>query len=142
MKMFLTLLAIISLQTTFAQDTTVTHLKDGDLNLSKAHTQIISIKEICPIISGRMSCMAYGSIVKVKITFNGCVDNFGGYFSSFKVHHEVGTLSFGAINIANEDSQVTRCVLPPTKTIAITVPFEGTIILDDLTYTPAIMPKL
>jgi hypothetical protein len=131
MKTFLTLLALVSFNA-FAQEST--QLKDGDVSFSKAHAEIISVRLMCPKNPGGFSCMAIGSIIKVKVTLNGCLDTFGGYFSKFNVVNGKGVLSFGAINIANEDSMRVRCIAAPTKVVTITTSYQGKIQLESLEF--------
>ena len=133
MKALLTLLALIFVQQVSAQE--MTSLKDGDLNLSQASAKITSIREICPKIPGRWTCMAYGSVVKVEASLHGCLDRLGGYFSKFEVIDGRGILYFGAINIFNKASMTARCVKIPTQTVSVTVPFEGEIELVNMDFT-------
>jgi hypothetical protein len=129
MKAILTLLALIFVQQVAASE--VTDLRNGDLSLSQASAEIISVRPICPANPGGRRCMAYGSVVSIKVTLNGCLDHMGGYFSRF----EGSTLYFGAINIFNKASMTARCVRIPTETVTINVPYEGSIELVDMDFT-------
>jgi hypothetical protein len=141
MKMFLTLIALVSLQTAFAQE--VTELKRGDLSLSGASAKITSVKPLCPSVPGQVSCAAVGSMVKVKVSLGGCLDTLGGYFSSFKIVNGKGVLSFGAINIANEGSRVARCYTAPIAIVTIYVPFEGkTVVLEQMDFRGNNLPQM
>lgn len=133
MKALLTLIALFFVQQVSANDTTV--LQKGDLNLSAATGEITSVREICPKIPGRVSCMAYGSVVTVKVTLQGCLDRMGGYFTKFEHIDGKGVLYFGAINIFNKASMTARCVRAPSETVSIGVPFEGEIELVNMDYT-------
>lgn len=134
MKTLLTLIAFVCLTSeAFSQDQT--NLQTGDMNLSKAEAKIVSIREICPRIPGRMTCMAIGSVVTVEVTLNGCLDRLGGHFAKFDFVNNKGILHFGAINIFNKASMTARCVKIPTKRIDLHVPFEGDIELVDMDYT-------
>lgn len=123
MKLFI--LSFLFLFPVFAGE--ITPLEKGDRHLSTANAEIVSIKEICPSVPGRVRCMAYGSVVKVKVTMTGCLDRMGGYFHDFTVSEGKGILSFGAINIFNKASMTARCVRMPTETLTLNVPFEGDI---------------
>ncbi|MBA2405727.1 MAG: hypothetical protein H0V66_13200 [Bdellovibrionales bacterium] len=139
MKMFLALLTLVTLQTAFAQE--YTKLKDGDMNLSGAEAKITSVKPVCPRVPGQVSCMAYGSIVKIKVSLNGCLDTLGGHFSSFKIVNGKGVLAFGAINIANESSRVAMCYALPVEIVTIHVPFEGKVELEKMEFRGNILPQ-
>lgn len=132
MKTLFVLLTFLFVQTVSAN---ATALKSGDLSLSQAEAELISVKEICPKIPGRGTCMAYGSVVTVKIKLNGCLDRLGGYFTNFEVVDGKGVLSIGAINIFNKASMTARCVARPTKTVKVRVGFEGDIELVNVDYT-------
>jgi hypothetical protein len=130
MKMLLLLsLSIFSL-CSFAEQFTL--IGKGDASISKAESRMKSVKKIC--VYGE-DCAAFGSNVKIEVFLKGCVDRFGGYFSTFKIMNGRGVLSFGAINIFNTASLVTDCVQANTKEISIYVPYEGEIVLEDLNYT-------
>jgi len=133
MKTLFIAMSLLCLQTAFAQD--VTELVNGDLGISQADASIVSVRDICPPNPGGMTCMAYGSIVEVKVALNGCMDTFGGYFSKFEVIDGKGVLNLSAINITNEKSQFTRCLTRPFKMIQISVPFEGEIELVKTEFT-------
>lgn len=132
MKTLFVLLTFLFVQTVSANTTA---LKSGDLSLSQAEAELISVKEICPKVPGRMSCMAIGSIATVKIKLNGCLDRLGGYFTNFEVVDGKGILSVGAINIFNKASMTARCVARPTKTVKIRLGYEGDIELVNVDYT-------
>ncbi len=133
MKTLLTLIAFVCMTSqAFSQ---VTNLEKGDMNLSKAEAKIVSIREICPRVPGRISCMAIGSVVTVEVTLNGCLDRLGGHFAKFDFSEGKGILHFGAINIFNKASMTARCVKIPTKRIDLHVPFEGDIELVEMDYT-------
>lgn len=133
MKALMSLIALLFVQQVSAND--ITALKSGDLSLSQAFGEIISVSKICPAYPGRVTCMAYGSVVKVKVNLSGCLDHMGGYFTKFEQIDNKGVLYFGAINIFNKASMVARCVRPPSETVSITIPFEGEIELMNLDYT-------
>ena len=140
MKLLLALIAFASLQTAFAQEYTA--LEEGDHSLSAADAKITSVKPMCPRNPNGMSCMAFGSMVKVKIALYSCVDSFGGYFSSFEVVNGKGVLSVGAININNERAASVRCYAPSFKSVSIYVPFEGKISVENMEYRGSIIPAL
>lgn len=139
MKLIFTLTILLSLQLSFAQEQT--KINRGDVSISGTTAQITSVKPICPKVEGGMSCMAYGSIVKIRVNLAGCLDTFGGHFSSFKVEKNKGVLAFGAINIANKASLTALCYTIPTKIISITVPFEGDIKLENMDFRGNITPE-
>lgn len=132
MKTLIVLLTFLIAQSVFANST---ELKSGDLSLSQAEAEMVSAKEICPKVPGRMSCMAYGSVVTVKIKLNGCLDRLGGYFTNFEVIDGKGILSVGSINVFNKASMTARCVARPFKTVKVQVPFEGEIEVVNSEYT-------
>ena len=133
MKILVALVLCLSLQLAFAHD--FTDLSQGDLGLSQATAKLISAEPICPQIAGGMACMAYGTKVSVKITLNGCLDNFGGYFTNFEIIDGRGILSIGAINITNKASFTARCVRMPTKKATIVLPFHGDIEVVNVSYS-------
>lgn len=133
MKTFITFLTLFCLQSAFAQD--YTELNSRDLGLSKATGEITSIGPICPQIPGRLSCMAYGSKVVVKVGLNGCLDRLGGFFSKFESVDGKGVLYFSAINIATKESSTVRCFQQASQTVTIYVPYMGDIELVNLNYT-------
>lgn len=140
MKTFLVLLALVCMQQTAFADG-VTALKKDDLSISQADAKIVSVKKICPASPGGISCMAFGSRVIVKVTLNGCLDRFGGYFSRFETINGKGYLFFSAINIFNKASTVARCVRAPSQNVEIHVPYEGQIELVELEYMGDILPQ-
>lgn len=131
MRTLITLFALFSVQA-FAQ--TGTNLEKGDLGLSAAHGEITSVREICPRNPGRISCMAIGSIIKVKINLNGCLDRVGGYSSKLDVVDGKGVLYFSAINIDTKASQTALCIQQASKTVEIYTHFEGEIELVNLDF--------
>lgn len=132
MKFLIAFTALFSMSLAFADG--VTSLKNGDLNLSQASSKITNVREICPANPGGIRCMAVGSVVTVKVTMNGCLDRFGGYFSKFEVIDNKGYLFLGTTNIFNKASMVARCVQAPFEIIQLHVPFEGEIELVNLEY--------
>ncbi|MCM2351247.1 MAG: hypothetical protein NDI69_14595 [Bacteriovoracaceae bacterium] len=132
MRMFLFLMFLAFSNVAFTQD--ITSFEKGDLHFSKAHSELISVNQICPPRPDRISCRAFGSIAKVRVTLNACLDRFGGHFSRFEVIDGKGVLFFGAINIFNQSSTTARCVRAPTEIITINVPFEGEIELAPLNF--------
>lgn len=132
MRMFLFLMFLAFTNVAFAQD--ITSFEKGDLHFSKAQSELISVNKICPTQPDRISCRAFGSIAKVRVTLNACLDRFGGHFSRFEVIDGKGVLFFGAINIFNQSSTTARCVRAPTEIISINVPFEGEIELAPLNF--------
>jgi hypothetical protein len=139
MKMFLTLIAFVSMTHAFAQ-AEYTAIKEGDISLSGVAGEIVSVKKICPRTGSGISCMAYGSTVKVKVTTGSCINTFGGYFSSFKVVDGKGVLSFGALVINNEAATRVRCYAISNKIIDIFIPFEGKVTLENMEYQGDIAP--
>ena len=135
MKFLLILVSLLSLNDAFAQG--LTDLKNGDTSLSQAHAQIIEVKKVCEPNEYGASCRAYGSSVKIKVTMIGCIDHLGGTFSNFTEVDGKGVLSFGAINIANKNSEVTRCVQAPSEIVTVSVPFEGQIELVQMNFKGA-----
>lgn len=133
MKAFFALVCLLSLNSAFAQFTT--ELTKGDLNISQAQAQILSVSPICPASPDGTRCMAYGSTVQVKITMDGCMDRLGGYFSKFEEVNGKGVLHFGAMNIFNKTSMVVRCVQIPSETISVDIPFEGEVDLVEMPFT-------
>ncbi|MBY0414080.1 MAG: hypothetical protein K2Q18_07935 [Bdellovibrionales bacterium] len=131
MKMFFALIALCSVQAMASS----TDLKKGDLTLTAAKAEIVSVKEICPSMPGRLTCMAYGSKVTLKVSLNGCADRLGGFSSKFEVIDGKGVLYFNAINIANEISLRARCIQQSFKLVEIFTPFEGEIELVNLEFT-------
>lgn len=125
MKSLFILVSLVCMNAAFAQG--ITDLKSGDVHLSQAFAQIIDVKKICEPNEYGAMCRVYGSVVKIKVTMSGCIDRLGGTFSSFTEVNGKGILSFGAINIANKASQVTRCVQAPSEIVSVSVPFEGEI---------------
>jgi len=79
--------------------------------------------------------MAYGTKVSFKITLNGCLDNFGGYFTNFEIIEGRGILYIGAINITNQASYTARCVRMPTKKASVVLPFHGDIQIVNVNYS-------
>ncbi len=140
MKTFLVLLAFICMQQT-ASANGVTPLKKDDLSISAASAKIVNVSKICPAYSGRPSCTAIGSRISIRVTLNGCLDRFGGYFSRFEEIDGKGYLFFSAINIFNKGSTVARCVAAPTETVTIMTPFEGEIELVKLDYMGSVLPQ-
>lgn len=136
MKTIFTVIALLSLQTVFAQDFTV--VRKGDENLSQATAKIISVKPICPKKTGQLSCMTVGSNITVQVGLNGCVDGFGGYFSRLDFVNGKTILYFGAINLGNRGSLTSRCVQQSVQNITIYTPFEGEVELVDLDFTGAL----
>ncbi len=139
MKKLFILMSALFIQGALASE--VTELKSGDLSLSPATAKITDVRAMCPTDTGGIRCMAFGSIVTVKITLGGCMDNFGGYFSKFEVKKNKGYLFIGAINIFNKASMVTRCVQAPTKLVKLHVPFEGSIKLVEMEYMGGDAPQ-
>lgn len=133
MKALLLTISLFSF-TAFAQHST--DLKAGDLALSQAHAEIAKISPICPADpNGGPTCMAYGSVITVKVTLNGCVDRLGGYFSQFETVNGKAVLKFGAVNIFNKTSMVARCVKIPTHFVKVSIPYEGPVELVELPFT-------
>lgn len=134
MKALLTLVAMLCMHSAMASD--FTELKKGDTHLSQATGKITKISPICPRPRpGQVTCMAYGSTITVKVALQGCLDNFGGYFSKFEVIDGKGVLYFGAINIFNKASMTARCVAQPFELVKVMVPYEGEIELVNMDFT-------
>lgn len=133
MKCLLTLVTFFALsQTVSAQD--MTDLQRGDLSLTTAEGEIVSIKPICPSRPGGVSCRAIGAAVTIKVHLHGCADRLGGTFSKFEVVDGRPVLYFGAINIANEVSRRARCITAPFATTTVHVPHEGDIELINMDF--------
>lgn len=132
MRTFLILMILICLQVAHAQE--VTAFEKGDLHFSEAKSELISVQEICPDQPDRITCRAFGSIAKVRVTLNACLDRFGGHFSRFEIVDGRGILYFGAINIFNQSSTTARCVRAPTELITLNLPFEGNVELVPLNF--------
>lgn len=139
MKAFLILLAFIYMQSVSAGG--VTPLDKKDVSLSQAEGKLTSVKEICPKVPGRMTCMAYGSTATVKVHLKGCLDRLGGYFSHFELINGKGVLYFGAINVFNSASRSARCIQAPHETVSIHLPYEGKVELVNVEYTGTIQPQ-
>ncbi len=133
MKLLSTLVILLSLQTAYAQN--LTNINPGDVAINSASSKLISIKTLCPERRGVITCLAYGSVLEIRVKLNGCADTFGGYFSNFKIVNGEGVLSFGAMNIVNEQSEVALCRAFPTKTVTVVVPHQGKIQFEELSYT-------
>ncbi len=112
----------------------ITAFGKGDVNFSMAHSNLVSVQQICPQIPGRINCQAFGSMAKIMVTMNGCLDKFGGYFSRFEVINGKGYLFFSAINIYNQESDDIRCLRAPTKLVSVSIPYEGEIELVPLEF--------
>lgn len=118
-----------------AQATEVTKLQKGDLGFYPTNAKIISSSELCPRVPGRVSCQAIGSIVKIKVPLQGCLDRVGGYYAHFEAAAGRGYIFFGAVGISNEASRRVRCVAAPTETITVTIPFEGKVELVNMDFS-------
>lgn len=132
MKTLLVLLTFLASQSLYADR--IAPIKKGDLSLSQAKGEIVSIRELCPKLPGRIRCSAIGSIVDIEVSLQGCVDRLGGHFTKFQVIDGKGVIFLGAVNISNEVSRRAMCVKAPTEMISIQVPFEGEIELVNLNY--------
>lgn len=133
MRLLLALLVLIGFQlSSMAQE--ITPVGKGDVNFSMAQSELVSVQQICPQIPGRINCQAIGSVIKVMVTMNGCLDKFGGHFSRFEVINGKGYLFFSAVNIYNKDSDRIRCLRAPTRLISISVPYEGPVELLSLDF--------
>lgn len=132
MKTLLVILSVLISQSVSA--TGMVPIKKGDMNLSQAKGEIISIRQICPVVPGRATCMAIGSVIDVEVKLKGCMDRLGGHFTKFQVVDGKGVLYFGAVNINNEVSRRAMCVKAPAELISVQVPFEGEIELVNLNY--------
>jgi hypothetical protein len=132
MKTIFTLLALLSLQTVFAQD--FTQIKTNEVNLSAAPARIVSVSPLCPHKTGQVSCMVVGSKVEVEVGLNSCVDGFGGYFSKFDYVDGKAILYFGAINLGNKQSSTVRCIQQATHIVSIYTPFEGEVELVNMDF--------
>lgn len=133
MKALLTLVVMFCMHSAMASD--ITKLEKGDTHLSQATAKITKVRPICPAYNDRPRCMAVGSVVTVKVMLNGCLDNFGGYFSKSEFIDGKGVIYFGGINIFNKASMTARCVAQPFKLVELHVPFEGEIELVNMDYT-------
>ena len=136
MKIIFALIFCLNIKLAFSQD--FTDLKAGDLSLSQATAELISAESICPQTPGGMACMAYGTKVTIKVTLNGCVDNFGGHFTNFEILNGRGIVYIGAINISNQASMTTRCVRMPTRKISVVIPFHGEVEVVNVNYSGSI----
>lgn len=132
MKTLITLIALVCAQPSFAQEGT--KLVKGDLMLTAATAEIISVKEVCPRVPGQMSCMAIGSVITLKVSLDGCLDRLGGYSSKFEIVDGRVVLYFGGINISNKDSMKAFCLQAPTEIVKIYTTFEGNIELVNLDF--------
>lgn len=133
MKTLLMILSVLISQSVFA--TGIVPIKKGDMNLSQAKGEIISVRQLCPVIPGRSTCMSFGSVIDIEVKLKGCMDRLGGYFTKFQVVDGKGILYFGAVNINNEVSRRAMCVKAPAELISVQVPFEGEIEIVNLSYT-------
>ncbi|MFZ4715356.1 MAG: hypothetical protein ACOYL6_16655 [Bacteriovoracaceae bacterium] len=138
MKLFITLVTLIAVHNAFAMG--FTPIEKNDLSITNAHAEIVSIQPLCPASPSGIKCMAYGSNVTIKVTLNGCVDRLGGYNFHFEDNHTEGVLYFGALNLRNKMSEITKCFEAPVKIISLVVPFEGKIELKALTFTGTTQP--
>jgi hypothetical protein len=136
-SLLLLALATVSLNS-FANG--VTPLKAGDKSISKAHSKIISVTSICPQSPVATTCAAFGSIVKIEVSLDGCIDRLGGSFSSFEEVNGTGVLTFAAINIFNKASLTAMCIQQNKQTVTVYVPYEGEITLKDMNYDGEIKP--
>jgi len=133
MRIFLALFILVGFQL-HAQGQDITPFGKGDVNFSMASSDLVSVQQICPTIPGRINCQAFGSIAKVMVTMNACLDKFGGYFSRFEVINGKGYLFFAAVNIYNKESDNIRCLRAPTKLVSISIPHEGQVELVPLDF--------
>ncbi|WP_408095883.1 hypothetical protein ACJVC5_12640 [Peredibacter sp. HCB2-198] len=133
MKTLLLILSLLISQSILAASKVP--IKKGDLSISQAKGEILSVKEICPRIPGRVTCMAIGSVVEVEVALQGCMDRLGGYFTHFEVVDGKGKLYLSAVNISNEVSRRVMCVKAPTENITVHVPFEGEIELVNMKFS-------
>jgi hypothetical protein len=132
MKFIFLIITLLSIQLASAQSTLI---QKNDTRLSQAKGKITAVSPICPKIPGRVTCMAYGSNVTLKVALNGCLDRLGGHFTKFEVINNTGVLFFSAINLTHKQSMMTRCVEAPFEMIKVSVPFEGEIELINLDYS-------
>ena len=133
MKNLLSLVLLCSVSQAIAGD--YTKIQAGDLAIGSASATLLSVKPLCGHVPGQVSCMAYGSIVKIEVGLQGCLDSLGGYHSAFRMKNGKGVLSFGALNISNRKSMTTRCYRQATVEVDVMVPFEGDIELEILDFT-------
>jgi hypothetical protein len=136
MKVFFALIICLNINHAFSQD--FTDLKAGDFSISQATAELISAEPICPQTAGGVSCMANGTKVTIKVTLNGCVDNFGGHFTNFEILNGRGIIYVGAINISNHASLSTRCIKMPTRKISVVIPFYGEVEVVNVNYNGSI----
>lgn len=132
MRILLALFILIGFQLQARAD--ITPFGKGDVNFSMASSDLVSVQQICPTIPGRINCQAFGSMAKVMVTMNGCLDKFGGHFSRFEVIDGRGYLFFAAVNIYNKESDNIRCLRAPTKLVSILIPHEGPVELVSLDF--------
>ena len=140
MNFFSILLFVFCLTPAFANG--VIELKYSDTALAPASAKITNVRKLCPVLPGEVQCMAIGSIITVKVSLNGCLDRFGGYFSKFEVIENKGFLFLGVINILNQGSRFTRCTQAPSKILELHVPFEGDIQLVKTEFIGNKLPQL
>jgi hypothetical protein len=135
MKKLLTLIVFITIAQAHAIHD-MTKIERGDMGLHAADGKIIKVTPLCPTPApGEVTCMAYGSKVKVKVKLNGCLDRFAGHFSRFEIINGKGILYFGALNMFNKASMAAFCHEMPSHTLTLSVPFEGQIELINMDFT-------
>jgi hypothetical protein len=133
MKALLTFLMVFSFQA-FADVQDGSSLKGSDKGVSLARGEIVSISDFCPRVAG-FTCQVNSSVVKVKVTLNGCLDRLAGFTYKFEMVGGRGYLYFSAINVINRGSETARCVAAPTKTVLVNIPRERDVELVNMEFS-------
>ena len=83
--------------------------------------EITNVSPICPKIPGRISCMAIGTIVKMKATLNGCMDRLIHFSNQVELSGDKAIIHISSVAVVDPRSASTRCVRMPevTKTVSI-----------------------
>lgn len=75
--------------------------------------EIVSAELICPITSGGIRCMAYGSKIKIKSTLNGCLDKVAFFESQTRIKDGIVNIYVTGVGKYNPKNDVVRCVKIP-----------------------------
>ena len=87
-----------------------------------AGVEVLSVKQVCPMGRGRVSCKAVGSFVNLKVTLLGCADRMGQVLHSLTYDYQgKPVLNVAAVNIRTKRSERVRCLRAKTETKQIFV---------------------
>ncbi|HXH31986.1 MAG TPA: hypothetical protein VNJ01_14345 [Bacteriovoracaceae bacterium] len=85
-------------------------------------TSAVSVKVsmLCP---DGMTCFTNGTVIKLVLPLNGCVDSLGPVTYKAEENREKGILNVyvSATGVANPQSMTTRCMVAPTAKYQITL---------------------